>query len=214
MSYNTIKLESISKKYESMSILHNISFNFSSPNIYTIFGKNGVGKTTLLNLICKNIPVSSGSISVTSEDIIFVKNNDIPFYYFTGLEFITFTLKLKKKYYSQKKLEYLIKEFSLEEHINKYIKSYSDGMKSKLFYIIIIISKPNIILLDEPFSELDLKTQKIVFEHLKKLRSTSLIIISTHNLKFSTELESEVLLLSDKLNHSTIENVKISIMKN
>lgn len=205
-----MKLKNISKSYNSKIILDKINYSLQDNKIYSLFGINGVGKTTLLNIINGNIEPDHGEI-VTSKRMMFIPNNKIPFQYMTGIEFIEMTLKLKRITYEKKDLDSMIDQFRLSDQINSFIIDYSQGMKYKLLIIIAIFDDSQLLLLDEPFNELDLITReqiKIIFSKIKKRKT---ILFSTHNPEISFMYSDVILFLeSNKLidNDNTFETSK------
>lgn len=196
MPDNFVEVKNVVKNFGDRVVLNDVSYRFEE-GIYTIHGSNGVGKTTLLRIISNNLTPDSGEIDMSLENLMFIESTAVyPFEYLTGREFIELTCEVKGKAIDQEILDRYISLMNLEKDIDKYIHDYSTGMKSKIIYIIIFLTRPDVLLLDEPFSELDNKSREIIFNELKKM--SAVIIIVTHNLVFSNMLEAKKLLLTSE----------------
>lgn len=189
-----MKIINLTKKFNEQTIFENITLDFEKGNIYSIFGKNGVGKTTLLNILNGNLSSDSGFVSENSGSI-FLENNEIPFEFMTADEFIIETFKFKNATLDVKEKNELF--FKLDFHPeNKMIREFSKGMKSKLYIIIALLSKSRILLLDEPFTDIDLFSFKSIENILKLKKNNMLIIFSTHIPKIAFELSDKIVYLA------------------
>ncbi|MDR3156843.1 MAG: ATP-binding cassette domain-containing protein [Lactobacillales bacterium] len=213
-----MKLTNIAKKYDEDYIFENVNLNFTKNNIYSIFGRNGVGKTTLLNIMGGNLSYDKGEISKDSDDIIFIENNSIPFEFMTADEFIDITFSFKSGTYDLEEKAKLYDELNFHEN-TKLIQDFSKGMKSKLLLVIALLAKPKILLLDEPFSDLDTVTFKKITKQFKTKKSEMIIIFSTHIPTIAYKFSDRLIFLSKKGaiemdNHfTTIEKLEIQIEK-
>lgn len=213
-----MKLTNIAKKYDEDYIFENVNLNFTQNNIYSIFGINGVGKTTLLNIISGNLSYDKGKISKNSDDILFIENNSIPFEFMTADEFIDITFSFKSSNYDVEEKAKLYDELNFHED-KKIIQDFSTGTKSKLLLIIALLAKPEILLLDEPFSDLDTITLKKITQQFKTKKSDMMIIFSTHIPSLAYRFSDQLIFLSKKgvfqmNNHfETMEDLEIQIEK-
>lgn len=212
-----LKLNNISKNFDDKKILDNIDFTFEKGKIYGLLGRNGVGKTTLFNCISEEIPLDTGSTSlindegleenIDSSNIGYVYSDPILPDFLTGYEFIKFYIdihksKLKNLLTVEEYLDFIKIE---EDDRHKLIKSYSLGMKNKIQMLCYLITKPTIILLDEPLTSFDvvaaLKTKNI----LKAIKKDHILIFSTHILQLAIDLCDELVIL---------RNGKLSLIDN
>lgn len=190
-----MKITNISKSYGNHHIFENVTFNFSKGTIYSIFGVNGVGKTTLLNIMNGNLKADNGTIEF-NEGSLFIEDNKVPFEFMTADEFITTTFKFKKYNYSEEEKRELFERLNFQPG-EKRISEYSKGMRSKLILILVLLSNPPIILLDEPFSDIDLVSFKEISHILKSERNNRILIFSTHVSKIAHELADKILYLKN-----------------
>ncbi len=204
-------IKNLHKMYGDNIVLDNITISIEQGKILGLIGPNGSGKTTFLKSIVNKISYK-GKISVDGElNFDFIKKNrnqllyipDEPFVYdyLTGNEFIKFILDLLKIDFTkvQEEILSLTTILNMTNHLEKLIADYSYGMKHKIALIPFLISKPKILILDEPSTGLDLAAnfalQKI-FTALKNKGTT--IIFSSHNLSLITSICNRILILDNK----------------
>lgn len=192
-----MKLKDISKKYDKL-LFSNIHYEFEKGCIYSIFGKNGIGKTTLLNIMTGHLQPDGGVIEYQGDldGIMFIAENTIPFEFITGAEFIEVTLKFKEINIEEENIKALFRKFEMPDDYDKPIMTYSKGMKYKLLLMLVILTNPQILVLDEPLIEVDLVTlEKIrpIFEEYKK---DHIIIFTTHVPNIAYKLSDKVLYLT------------------
>lgn len=196
-----MELINISKTYKD-TVFKNINYKFEKGIVYSIFGKNGIGKTTILNIISGFILSDTGEIkyNINEENIVFISENPIPFDLLTGKEFVIATMKFKGIKCCEKETDNLFKEFEIDSFKDNIISTYSKGMKYKLLIIIMTLMKPQVLILDEPFIDLDLITLEKVRTIFCKLKMDSIIIFSTHIPNIAFKLSDKILFLkNDKL---------------
>ena len=188
-----IEFQNISLSYGNRLILDNISFKIHKGQIFGMLGPNGVGKSTIFNLITGLITPNSGKIIINGEEV-----NDYPVYFRTkkfkvgyvpqyGGYFNNLTLydNLKAvgeividyKNLVQSKIDYLINKFELDNVKNIKAKFLSGGQKKKLVIAISLLSDPRVLLLDECFAALDVLTIKMLQEIIVNLQQENQITI-------------------------------------
>ncbi len=202
-----LEINNLSKSYYSESgetkVLNNISFDLYKNEFLGIIGPSGCGKSSILNLI-------SGLDKYYSGDI--VKNNNIKisymlqehalFPYLTVLDNALLGLKISKKLntYNKKYVLNLLKKYDLFDFKDKYPDELSGGMKQRLALIRSLALKPDILLLDEPFSALDFQTKLKVSDDVYKIikNENKTIIIVTHDLSEAISICDKIILLSKR----------------
>jgi len=188
-----LKLEKISLKFGSKTILDSLNLNLNNGQILGLLGPNGVGKSTIFNLITGLISPDYGSIYINSEKI-----NKIPIYertikfkigfvpqyggYFHDLtvnENLNAIAEINIHNVSERnqKVNSLISKFELDPVRDIKANLLSGGQKKKLVIAIALISDPKILLLDEPFAALDVMTIKILQDIIVSLQTFNNISI-------------------------------------
>ena len=188
-----IKLEKISLSFGKRQILDNISFSINSGEILGMLGPNGVGKSTLFNLIIGLLKPDFGSIKVNGENVLDYPISErtkkfkigyVPQYggYFHDLTLLD-NLKavsevlIDNKIDRNSKIDYLISRFELDSVLNIQAKFLSGGQKKKLVIAMALMSDPKVLLLDECFAALDVMTIKMLQELIVSLQSEKNICI-------------------------------------
>lgn len=196
----------IEKKFEEKEVLKGASFTFEKGKIYGLLGRNGAGKTTLFNCISHEIDFDGGSVSLEENGENRPVNFDMMGYAFstpvlpeflTGYEFIKFFLDIHKgKIENPLTVEEYAQMVGLDlPDLDLLLKGYSHGMKNKMQMLCLLISKPPIILLDEPLTSLDVVAAHEMKELLLAMKKDHIIILSTHILQLAQDLCDEIVLL-------------------
>ena len=201
-------VDNIVKNFDKKEVLKNASFTFEKGKIYGLIGRNGAGKTSLFNIISSDIEKTSGDIyieedeekrNLNSSDIGYVISTPNVPSFLTGREFLKFFLDINKNKIND--LKTIDEYFDLikidREDRDKLLKDYSHGMKNKMQMLTNIILKPNVLLLDEPLTSLDVVVQEEMKDILKDLKSDQIIIFSTHIMELALSLCDEIVLLSN-----------------
>ena len=191
-----IELSELSKRYGKEWIIKNISYTISESDRVAILGPNGSGKSTLLQIISGASSPSSGSIQfynqnqlLNVEDVF--NNMSIAAPYLELIEEMSLEEMLNFHFQFKKRLnnlsnEDLITLLDLKSSINKEIRNYSSGMKQRCKLLLAIMSDVELILLDEPCSNLD--KQGIEWYHTllnKYLSNRTLIVCSNQEYEYS-----------------------------
>ncbi len=185
-----IELKNVYKKFGENVVLNNINVKFTKNNIYGLIGRNGSGKTMILNTICGFVKPTSGEIIINNVNI--YKNNTFPkntraliegpkfLNNLTGYENLELLASINNKV-GKKEIEKVLKEVNLFEEKDKIYSKYSLGMKQKLGIAQVLMENPDILIFDEPFNGLDEQSAtKIRKNLLKQKEMGKIIIIATH----------------------------------
>ena len=200
-------IEDLTKKYGDNLVLNDISFSFESGKIYGLLGRNGSGKTTFFNCLDDLIPFEKGNFYIETDDgkkeslegnIGLVLTNPMLPEFLTGYEFIKTYMEINKIDELDAIEDYFKKVSLTKEEQDKLIVEYSMGMKNKLQILMCIISKPKIILLDEPLTSIDVIVAKEIKDIFKSLKKEHIIIFSTHILELATSICNEIVILNNK----------------
>ena len=203
-----LKLEHISKSFDGVTVLNDISLEVQDGEIVSILGPSGCGKTTLLNLILGITDADKGMIYYQEEDItkLPMEKRDFNIVFqdyalFPNLNVyqnIVYGLRNKPGLSTAKEVDALIDLLELRAHLDKKIEQLSGGQKQRVALARTMVMKPKILLLDEPLSALD----GVIKESIKdKIKTISRQFHLTHD-------PEEALTLSDRV--LIIEHGKIS----
>ena len=188
-----IEFENVTLAYGNRIILDNISFKINEGQIFGMLGPNGVGKSTIFNLITGLISPKHGRIKINGEDVsqypIYMRTKKfkvgyVPQYggFFNDLTLLN-NLKaiseivIEDKNIRQERIDYLLSKFELENIKNVKAKFLSGGQKKKLVISLSLLSNPKVLLLDECFAALEVLTIKMLQEIIVNLQQENQISI-------------------------------------
>lgn len=203
-----LELKNLSKNFSKNEVLKNIDFTFEEGKIYGLLGRNGSGKTTLFNCINDDLSYN-GDIyllddkdkkkELKSDNIGYTVSNPIVPEFLTGKEFLTYFIDINKDRIPDLKTpeEYFEMMNLDKKDMNKLLKDYSFGMKTKIQMLVNIILNTKVLLLDEPLTSLDVVASEEMKEHLLKLKKNHILIFSTHIMELALELCDEIVILNE-----------------
>ncbi len=212
-------IEHLTKHFGKKQVLQDIDFIFEEGKIYGLLGRNGAGKTTLFNCINRDIETDSGSFcldingqrrELVPEDVGYVLSAPVVPEFLTGREFLKFFIDINESSIENPRSldEYFESVSIAREDRDKLLKDYSHGMKNKMQMLVSMIAKPNILLLDEPLTSLDVVVAEEMKALLRSLKDGRITIFSTHIMDLALDLCDEIVLLS----HGELEIVEKSSM--
>ena len=188
-----LKLENVSLSFGNRQILENINFEINKGEIFGMLGPNGVGKSTIFNLVTGLISPEKGSIFIAGEKVnnfpIFVRTTKFKIGYVPqyGGYFYDLTLFENLKAVGEiliensrdriEKINYLTSKFDLESIRDIKAKFLSGGQKKKLVIAMALLGNPELLLLDECFAALDVMTIKMLQQIIVNLQSENRITI-------------------------------------
>lgn len=174
-----IKIEKLSKFYGKKQVLNSIDLEFKKGKVYGIVGENGAGKTTLFRCI-SGLENFKGNIS---SDYAKLKDHlglllTEPYFFskITGKEYIQLLANAR-----QTELTNIEDKNIFDLPLNQYASTYSTGMKKKLALTAILLQENNVFILDEPFNGIDIQSNLIITEIIKRFKKLEkTVIISSH----------------------------------
>ena len=219
MNKSLLEIKDLTKIYHTkngeIKAIDNISFNLYEKEFLCIVGSSGCGKSTLLNILANLDKKSDGQIKKNKNlKIGYMLQEDALFPWLTILENATLGLEIKK-IKTKENIEYvkeLLTKYGLKDFINKYPSQLSGGMRQRVALIRTLAIKPDILLLDEPFSALDYVSRLMVSEDVKKIikAEKKTVIMITHDLAEAISLADRIIVLSKRPSKiKTIYNIKI-----
>lgn len=221
MTNNILTINNLSKTYYTKSgetlAIDNISLNIKENSITAIVGPSGCGKSTLLNIIGGLDNKTKGKITFdkNKNKIGYMFQTDCLFPWLTILDNCLIGLKIQKQL-TKENIEYvknLLSNYGLKDFINSYPSSLSGGMKQRVALIRTLATKPDILLLDEPFSALDYQTRLSVsddvYKIIKKEHKTTIII--THDIAEAVSIADTIIVLTNRPSKiKKIYNIKLT----
>lgn len=208
-----ITVENLTKKFETVTAVENISFNINESEIFGFLGPNGAGKTTTIRMLSTLISQTSGKITIDNRspesDGEYIRSiigllTESPGMYekisaYDNLEYYSSFYNIpgtKRK----DNIERYLKMFDLWDRKDDLVGTYSKGMKQKLALSRALIHEPKILFLDEPTAGLDPESAHMVrnfIEILKKEKTT--VFLCTHNLEEASNLSDRVCIIKRRI---------------
>jgi len=185
--------ENIEKKFINRLIFKSVNISLENGSALAITGCNGSGKSTLVKILANLLKETSGSLFFSVNDNLLAREK----YYvhigfvapylnlydeLTAFENINFFLKIKSfNTFSKDRVDFLLDKVNLIKRKNDFVKSFSSGMKQRLKYAFAISSEPEILILDEPRSNLDEWGVNLAYSIAEEQISRGILIIATND---------------------------------
>jgi ABC-2 type transport system ATP-binding protein len=196
-----LEVNNISKSFRTGKLLEDVSFTVNSGSIVAVTGENGVGKSTLLNIIIGWVKPDRGTIRI-SENFGFCPQEPLLFPRLTvneNLEY--FGTAYGPKVYGEDRqgtrFDELLREFDFGGYRDKKVSILSGGTKQKLNLVISLLHDPDLMILDEPYASLDWDTYQKFWEYAvaRKKEGKSILIVS--HFMYSQSMIDELYVIKD-----------------
>lgn len=209
-----LKIKNLKKIYhtkkEEILAVEDFSLDLKEGEFVSIVGPSGCGKSTILSILCGLSSYSKGSIEYNENiNIGYMLQDDSLLDFRTILSNCLLGLEIKKELNDESKnyVIELLKTYGLGDFINSYPSNLSGGMRQRCALIRTLATKPDILLLDEPFSALDYQTRLAVsddvYKILKKEKKSAIMV--THDLAEAISMSDRIIVLSKR--PSKIKNI-------
>lgn len=204
---NILQTKNVVKRYANHTALNGVSISVPKGSIYGLLGPNGAGKTSLIRIITQITGADSGEVLVHGEPLMPKHTEEIGYMpEERGLyrkmkvgEQLIYLARLKgmKQNEARIKIKEWLKRLEIDGWWNKNVEDLSKGMQQKVQFISTVLHKPQLIILDEPFSGLDPVNENIIRDEILALRQQgSTIIFSTHRMETVEELCDDIALIN------------------
>ena len=204
-----LELKNIVKKYKNKKVLDGISLNIDNGEIVSLLGQSGSGKTTVLNIILGLTDIDEGKIIFNGEDITRKSMKDRGFNIvfqdyalfpnLNAYENIVYGLKNNPNLSTKEEVDEIIEFLGLKTHLEKKVCQLSGGQKQRVALARTLVTKPRVLLLDEPLSALDGVIKESIKDRIKSIaRQYNLTtIIVTHDPEEALTLSDKVLIIDE-----------------
>ena len=192
-----IELQKITKNFGSLAAVNELSLRVPAGTIYGFIGPNGSGKTTTIRMIMNILYPDQGTILLFGirqknqrlEHVGYLPEERGLYKKMLVYDVLKFHGELKNGKNLKQEIHYWLKKLDLSAWTNKKVETLSKGMSQKLQFIATVIDRPELIILDEPFSGLDPVNSEILREALLELQKAgATIIFSTHDMNMAEKM--------------------------
>ncbi len=191
VSNYTLTLDKLVKYFGRRLVFNGIDFSFKSGSVYGISGPNGSGKSTLVKIIANLISPTSGKIIHQSggkiieperlhDYIGFVSPYLFLYDEFTAEENLIYISQIRGIKFNSEYSNFLFNQFNLFERRNDIVRGYSSGMKQRLKFIFALLHKPQVLIFDEPTSNLDNSGKDKVYELIASEGKNNLVLVASN----------------------------------
>ena len=216
---NIIELRGITKKFDGLVAVNNLSLNVPQGSIYGFIGPNGSGKTTTIRMIMNILYPDSGQIflfgsehyGARMENVGYLPEERGLYKKMKVRDLLFFHGELKNGKNLAHEIDYWLKKMDLSAWAEKRAETLSKGMSQKLQFIATIIDRPQLIILDEPFSGLDPVNAEVIRTAVLELqKSGATIIFSTHDMNMAEMMCDYIFMIykGNKVLDGTLESIK------
>lgn len=197
-----IVLEEVSKLYGSFVALRKISLRFDAGRCYVLLGENGAGKSTLLRMIAGLLRPTYGSVRVFGEPPAEVRDrvgymSHAPMLYdeLSGIENLRYFVSLNRERPCLTP-EAALRAVGLDPALTRHVGQYSQGMRQRTSLARVLLAQPQLLLLDEPFSNMDASSAQQMLALIDRLRGEGkTVILTTHQRELAEPIADFLLTL-------------------
>lgn len=208
-SNNKVEVKNLTKRFGDLLVLDDINFNVPKGEFLSIVGPTGCGKTTFLNCLSKLMPTSEGNIYIDGEvadpkkhNISFVFQEPTCLPWRTVRENVAYGMEIKgyPKEKIEERVQYMLDLVGLTQTADLYPNQVSASMVQRITVARAFAVDPDLLLMDEPYGQLDVKLRYYLEDELVKLWQTlgSTVIFVTHNIEEAVYVAERILVLSNK----------------
>jgi ABC-2 type transport system ATP-binding protein len=206
-----ISVEGLCYNYGKLVAVDDISFNVEKGQIFSFLGPNGAGKTTTINLLITLLPIQKGKVTIAGFDVTKEQDSvrrsigvvfqdqrlDRDLTVWETLDFHGRIYNLPKNV-RRPRIDELIELVELTEKRNEFAKNLSGGMKRRLEIARGLLTRPQILFLDEPTIGLDTQTRRRIWSYIKKVKTEGVTIFLTTHYMDEADQNSDAICIIDK----------------
>lgn len=217
-----LQLDNVLKTYGDYKAVNNVSFEVNSNKIFGLLGPNGAGKTSLIRIITTITRADGGQVffngspidASTPEKIGYMPEERGLYKKMKVGEHLLYLAQLKglSATAAKKEINQWLEKFEITDWWDKKVEELSKGMQQKIQFIATVVHKPQLLILDEPFSGLDPLNTNLIKDEIRNLNESGIgVIFSTHRMEQVEEICEEIVLINQGVN---VLEGKVSDVKN
>ncbi len=222
---NILVVQSLTKKFDDLTAVNDISFNIEKGSIFAFLGPNGAGKSTTIKMLTTVLKPTSGEISINGFDVLKEQSKaresfgivfqdsslDEVLTAYENMVYHAVVYKVPKKERAER-IQKALEIVGLCDRWNDYVKNYSGGMKRRLEIARALVHYPQILFLDEPTVGLDPQTRNAIWSHIRELNEEQkmTVFLTTHYMEEAEAIANNVAIIDHGkiIESGTVEEIK------
>ncbi|MBL1200199.1 MAG: ABC transporter ATP-binding protein [Nostoc sp. GBBB01] len=203
-----LKIQNLNKSYKLRKVLQNLNLHIDAGEIYGLLGANGAGKTTTINIICNLLKPDSGNVIINNEPISQATQKIIGIAPQENLLYKTLTCEENLKFFAdiygldrktrQQQIKATLAAVNLLDRAKNTVDTLSGGMQRRLNIAVALVHQPQLLILDEPTTGLDIEARYEIWQLIRQLKNQGVtILLTTHLLDEAERLCQRIGILKD-----------------
>ncbi|MDD4127778.1 MAG: ABC transporter ATP-binding protein [Methanomicrobium sp.] len=207
---DAVKAENLKKSFGSVKAVDDVSIRISKGEIFGFLGPNGAGKTTTIRMLTGVLIPDFGTVSIFGTDIHknplsaklklgVIPENGTVYSDLTAFQNVVLTAKFygMDKKAREERAEEILDSLGLSDWKNKIVRSFSKGMRQRVSIAAAIVHSPELLILDEPTTGLDVYSRRLVIDTVRRMNiEGSTILLTTHNIEEANALCSNISIIN------------------
>ncbi|MDZ7961336.1 MAG: ABC transporter ATP-binding protein [Aulosira sp. DedQUE10] len=184
-------IKNLNKSYGKRQVLKNLNLHIDSGEIYGLIGANGAGKTTTINIICNLLNADSGDITINNQSISAATKKIIGVAPQENLLYKSLSCEENLKFFGdiyglnrenrQKRIRETLSSVNLLDRAKHPVETLSGGMQRRLNIAVALVHQPQLVILDEPTTGLDIEARYEIWELIRQLKNQGItVLLTTH----------------------------------
>ena len=222
-----LEVQRLTKHYGALAAVRDLSFDVRPGEVLGLLGPNGSGKSTTVKMLTGLLRPTSGTVRLDGRDVStdlqaykavlgYVPEEPHLYTYFTGPEYLQLVGRLRRMSETplNAKIERFLRLLDIYDDRYQTLSSYSKGMRQKVLIAAAVLHDPRIIVLDEPFSGLDVSAARVLKAFVRALAEEGKIVVfSSHMLEVVEQVSSRVVILTDgrTVGHDSVANLRATL---
>ena len=222
-----LDIRRLTKRYGALTAVHELSFEVRAGEVLGLLGPNGSGKSTTVKILAGLLQPTSGEVLLDGAPAFerleaykailgYVPEEPHLYFYLTGPEYLRLVGRLRGlgDAVLDDKIDRLLRLLGIYDDRYQTLSSYSKGMRQKILIAGAIMHDPRIVVLDEPFSGLDVSAARVLKEFVRSLAEAGkLVVFSSHVLEVVEQVCSRVVILKDgrSVGHDSVANLRATL---
>ncbi|MGM3306830.1 ABC transporter ATP-binding protein [Anabaena sp. WFMT] len=203
-----LRIENLNKSYGSRKVLQDLKLHIKSGEIYGLLGANGAGKTTTINIICNLLNTDSGDVTINNQSVSEATKKLIGIAPQDNLLYKTLSCEENLNFFAaiygldrqtrQKQVKATLTAVNLLDRAKSPVETLSGGMQRRLNIAVALVHQPQLVILDEPTTGLDIEARYEIWELIRQLKNQGMtILLTTHLLDEAERLCNRIGILKN-----------------